>query len=161
MKTIPAKSDLDEVITGAVLKRAILAGQKRRLTGVHAKKIAYLVDTKSLMIEFADRSALLLPIKNYPEFSKRSEKVLCRLKLGAAGSAIYDDASDLHISIAGLVGASESLSSLAATVVASRNGQQTSQAKAIAARENGKKGGRPRTVVKPNLPVLTKLRYMA
>lgn len=98
------------------------------------------------MIEFADRSALLLPIKNYPDFSQRSEKVLCRLKLGAAGSAICDDASDLHVSIAGLVGASESLASLAATVVASRNGQQISQAKASAARENGKKGGRPRTV---------------
>jgi hypothetical protein len=66
------------------------------------------------------------------------------LTLGYAGSAVCLDERDLHISIAGLVSASADLMAMASGVVAARNGSRTTEAKASAARENGRKGGRPR-----------------
>jgi hypothetical protein len=66
------------------------------------------------------------------------------MEVGLAGSALCLDERDLHISIAGLVFASMPLMEMAATVIASRNGQRSSLAKARASRENGAKGGRPR-----------------
>jgi hypothetical protein len=38
---------------------------------------------------------------------------------------------------------------MAATLVATNNGQKSSAAKAAAARENGRKGGRPKSVLTP------------
>jgi hypothetical protein len=66
------------------------------------------------------------------------------LQLGVGGTAICLDERDLHISIVGLVAASDSLLALATAVTASRNGSRSSAAKAKASRENGSKGGRPR-----------------
>lgn len=54
------------------------------------------------------------------------------------------------MSIAGMISASKPLMDMAASVIASRNGRQSSAAKAEAARANGRKGGRPR---KPDVPV--------
>ena len=63
---------------------------------------------------------------------------------GFGGSALCLDARDLHISIAGLVSASQPLMEMAATLIAARNGSKTSNVKARTARQNGKSGGRPR-----------------
>lgn len=67
-----------------------------------------------------------------------------RLKLGMEGIAICLDEKDLHISIVGLVVASESLMALSVAVTASLNGSRSSVTKAQTSRENGMKGGRPR-----------------
>ena len=85
------------------------------------------VNVKPLLIGFADQSAVWLPVKNYPDLS-----------------ALCLEARDLHVSIAGLVSASQPLMDLAATVIAVRNGSRRTEAKAQASRENGRKGGRPR-----------------
>ncbi|HJR31590.1 MAG TPA: hypothetical protein VJ889_22980, partial [Pseudomonas sp.] len=60
--------------------------------------------------------------------------------------ALFHEDKDLQVSIAGLISASKPLMDMAASVIASRNGRQSSAAKAEAARANGKKGGRPRKV---------------
>jgi hypothetical protein len=85
-----------------------------------------------------------LPIKNYPELASLQDSELNALELGFGGSAICLEARDLHISIAGLVSASQPLMEMAATLIAARNGSKTSDAKARTARQNGKSGGRPR-----------------
>jgi predicted Fe-S protein YdhL (DUF1289 family) len=96
---------------------------------------------KSLLVSFADQTALVLPIKNYPELTDLKAVELKKIGVGFAGSALCLDERDLHISIAGLVSASVHLMEMAATVVASCNGQRRSPAKARASRENGAKGG--------------------
>jgi hypothetical protein len=153
MTIVKAQVRFDEVVTPDVLAEAIKRGRKRASTGVHATSVQYLVSLESLVIGFADQSAVALPIKNYPELATLTASELKTLTLGFGGSALCLESRDLHVSIAGLVSVSQPLMNLAATVIASRNGSRSSQIKAQAARENGKTGGRPRLVRASTVPV--------
>ena len=143
-KISKVKERADQPVTPTSLKAAIERGQKRRSTELQARTVAYLEGAKSLMIGFSDDSAVLLPIKNYPELIMLQKADLSRLSLGFTGTALCLEERDLHISIAGLIAASEPLMSMASVMIASRNGSMQSEAKANAARANGAKGGRPR-----------------
>jgi hypothetical protein len=144
VKTVKAKDRFDEPVTAAGLERAVLRGRKQSGTHLEATSVKYLPMFKSLLISFADESALVLPVKNYAELSTLSMAELKRLTLGFGGTALCLHERDLHLAIAGLISASEPLMEMAATVVASRNGSRSSVAKAQTSRENGLKGGRPR-----------------
>jgi hypothetical protein len=144
MKSVNAHSHIDEVVTQEVLTKAIKRGAQRADTGVRAQKVHYLQSLQSLLIVLADQSAVSLPIKNYPELACLHEDELKSLELGFGGSALCLEARDLHVSIGGLLSASQPLMEMAATLVAARNGSKSTAAKAQAARENGKSGGRPR-----------------
>ena len=146
MSIVTARALFDEPVTDEVLRRAVERGRQRRPT-LHASAVQYVADSQSLRIGFSDLSAVVLPVKNYPELAQLSHAQLDRLVLGFAGSALCLEEQDLHVSIAGLVSASGPLMEMAATVVASRNGSRSSASKAVAARENGQKGGRPRKVL--------------
>ncbi len=144
---IIAQDPFDEVVTDEVLHSAIQRGLYRPNIGLHAHTLQYIPALKSLKIGFADHSAVMLPIKNYPELASLDSISLSELTLGFGGSALCLEARDLHVSIAGLVAASVPLMAMATVLVASRNGSQSSAVKTSASRENGKKGGRPRKVV--------------
>ena len=146
MTTVKAQTRFDEVVTQDALKQAIARGVKRGGAGVHATSVQYVSLFGSLLIGFADQSAVSLPIKNYPELAALTEGELKGLELGFGGSALCSEALDLHVSIAGLVSSSEALMDMAATLIATRNGAKRSQVKAQTARENGKNGGRPSLV---------------
>jgi hypothetical protein len=146
MSIVTARTLFDEPVTDDVLRRAVARGHKRR-SALHASAVQYMADSQSLRIGFSDLSAVILPAKNHPELSQLNRTQLDGLVLGFAGSAICLAEQDLHISIAGLVSASVPLMAMAATVVASRNGSRSSASKAVAARENGQKGGRPRKLL--------------
>jgi hypothetical protein len=150
-KPYVSKERANQPVTASSLDAAIKHGLKRRESLLQAKTVAYLAIAKSLMIGFSDDSAVLLPIKNYPELATLSKSELSRLSLGFGGSALCFHEKDLHISIAGLIAASEPLMSMASVLTASRNGKLHSEAKATAARTNGLKGGRPRKVTLLNL----------
>jgi len=111
---------------------------------VRAITVQYVPQLGSLLFGFLDQSAVALPIKNYPELTVLSKNELESLSLGFGGSSLCLDARDLHVSIAGLVAASQPLMDMAATLIAARNGSKSSTSKAAAARSNGSKGGRPR-----------------
>lgn len=144
MKTVKVRERLDEPVTAAVLEQAMERGRKRHGQGLQASTVQYLPAFESLMVGFADQSAVVLPVKNYPELAELSLAELGRLTVGFGGSALCLDIRDLHVSIAGLVSASQPLMEMAATVIAARNGSRSSAVKAQASRENGQKGGRPR-----------------
>lgn len=146
MTTVKAQGRFDEVVTNEVLKQAIERGAKRDGTGVHATSVQYVAILESMLIGFADQSAVSLPIKNYPELAALTQGELKGLELGFGGSALCSEVRGLHVSIAGMVAASEPLMNMAATLVAARNGAKSSHLKAQAARTNGKSGGRPRVV---------------
>jgi Protein of unknown function (DUF2442) len=147
MSTVVAKKQLDEPVTTAVLRHAVERGEQRRRLVLQARTVRYLPDSRSLLIGFADDSAVVLPVKNYPELAKLKRAQLDNLELGFAGSALCLEEKDLHVSIAGLVSASAPLMAMAATMVATRNGSRRTIAKSAASRENGQKGGRPRKAV--------------
>ena len=146
MSIVTARTLFDEPVTDDVLRRAVARGHQRR-SALHASAVQYMADSQSLRIGFSDLSAVILPVKNHPELAQLSRTQLDGLVLGFAGSAICLAEQDLHVSIAGLVSASVPLMAMAATVVATRNGSRSSASKAVAARENGQKGGRPRKLL--------------
>lgn len=144
MTTMKAQSRFDEPVTPESLSQAIARGRQRGGEGIHATALQYVPQLQSLLFGFADHSAVALPVRNYPELAALDDAELQALTLGFGGSALCLQARDLHISIAGLVSASQPLMDMAASLVAARNGRQTSPAKTAAARSNGRKGGRPR-----------------
>ena len=66
---IKAQDRFDESVTASVLAKATARGRQRRHPGLHAMSVAYLPAYRSLLIGFSDQSAVLLPVKNYPELS--------------------------------------------------------------------------------------------
>ena len=117
MSIVTARALFDEPVTDEVLRRAVERGRQRR-PALHASAVQYVADSQSLRIGFSDLSAVVLPVKNYPELAQLSHAQLDRLVLGFAGSALCLEEQDLHVSIAGLVSASGPLMEMAATVVA-------------------------------------------
>lgn len=150
MKPIKAREHADEVITREVLTEAINQGRKRSQYSLHATTLEYLSTLKALAIGFSDKTAVLLPVDNYAELRDLPPEDLELIELGFAGSALCLEHKDLHVSIAGLISASDSLMAMAASIIAARNGRRSSVAKANASKANGLKGGRPRKVIVPS-----------
>jgi hypothetical protein len=107
MKAVKARERFDESVTATVLEQAIVRGCKQRSQGLRAMAVQYLPAFKSLLISFADQSAVVLPVKNYPDLAELNTTELERLAVGFGGSALCLDERDLHVSIAGLVSASQ------------------------------------------------------
>jgi hypothetical protein len=144
MKTIKASIQLDRPVTEDSLEEAIERGEARRNTGLQAVAVALQGDC--LAVRFEDGSGVLLPVGHYPEFEEFNSEDFTGLTVGFGGSALCHEGKGLQASIAGMISASKPLMAMAASLVASRNGRQSSAAKAEAARANGRKGGRPRKV---------------
>ena len=142
MKTIEASMMADRPVTEDVLDEAIRRGQVRHKSGLQATAVSFV--EPCLAVSFIDGSGVLLPVQHYPEFDDFDVEDFADLKVGFSGTALCHEGKDLHVSIAGMISASKPLMDMAASVIASRNGRQSSAAKAEAARANGRKGGRPR-----------------
>jgi len=147
MTMIKAVTRFDETVTQDVLDQSMEHGRKRATGGVRATAVQYVPQLGSLLFSFLDHSAVALPVSNYPELAALAESDLYALSLGFGGSALCLEEKDLHISIAGLVSASQPLMDMAASLVAVRNGRKSSNAKSVAARDNGRKGGRPKSAL--------------
>lgn len=144
MKTVKAKVQPDRPVTESRLDEAIRRGQLRRNNSLQATSVNFIAPC--LAVSFEDGCGVLLPVANYPEFDDFEVEDFAGLSVGFAGTALCHEGKDLYVSIAGMISSSKPLMAMAASVIASRNGRQSSTAKAEAARANGKKGGRPRKV---------------
>lgn len=149
MKSIKAAEHHDQPVTQANLALALTQGRKRAQCSLNATSVRYVEEFQALMITLADQTAVLLPLKNYPDLADLPAAELEQVELGFGGSALCLESRDLHLSLAGLVSESKSLMEMAASVIAARNGRRSSSAKASASRANGLKGGRPRKPVEP------------
>lgn len=147
MKTIKAQELDDRPVTQRVLNQAIDQGRKRNAPNIQPTTLRFLSELNALAIGFSDQTALLLPVANYPELRELSVSELGQMELGFGGKAICLDHRDLHMSISGMISASESLMGVAGSLIAARNGRRVSAAKATASKANGSKGGRPRKKV--------------
>lgn len=144
MNIIKAKPSARRLLTEETIDAAIKRGEANRASSLQAVSVTF--EKPSLVIRFEDGSGVLLPVNRYPEFNGFDAQDYANLTIGFAGTALCHEGKDLDVSIAGLISASPSLMAMAASVVASRNGRQSSAAKSEAARANGKKGGRPRKI---------------
>lgn len=141
---IKAKSYGNHAVTPEALAGAIKRGNARAMEGVHVASIQYLEREHSFNLVFKDMTSISLPVDIYSEFSNLSVGELRKVRLGVGGSALVLDDQDMHVSIAGLIQASEPLRELASAVHATWMGSKTSDAKAASSRQNGSLGGRPR-----------------
>ncbi|WP_409316229.1 DUF2442 domain-containing protein [Pseudomonas sp. KCJK9016] len=144
MKTVKAGLHADRPVTEKRLDEAVDRGGLRRRSSLQAVAVTF--QKPCIAIHFEDGSGVLLPVNLYTEFDDFEPDDFAQLKIGFAGTALCHEGKDLQISIAGMISASQPLMSMAASVIASRNGRQSSTAKAEAARANGRKGGRPRKI---------------
>jgi hypothetical protein len=112
----------DEPVTQEGMDQAIAKGRERTPTGAstgfRARAVHYVPALKVLLFSLSDRSAVGLPVGNYPEVAALNDKELKSLSLGFSGSALCLDTHDLHISLAGMVASSQPLMDMAATLVA-------------------------------------------
>jgi hypothetical protein len=145
MKPVKAREHDDDIVDHAALEQATELGRTRGV--LRAVTLQFMSSLNAYAIGFADQTALLLPVANYPELRNLSVQELEQMELGFGGGALCLESRDLHISVAGMISASESLMAMAASVVASRNGRRSTEAKTKASRANGLKGGRPRKVI--------------
>lgn len=147
MKTIKAREHDDQPVTQRVLNQAIDQGRKHTALSIQPTTLRFLSELNALAIGFSDQTALLLPVANYRELRELSVDELGQIELGFGGKAICLAHRDLHLSISGMISASESLMGVAGSLIAARNGRRVSAAKATASKANGAKGGRPRKKV--------------
>lgn len=141
MKIIKAKPSVPRPMTEDMLDAAIKRGETRQASSLQAVSVSF--EKPSLVIRFDDGSGVLLPVDQYPEFDGFEAGDYEGVTVGFAGTALCHEGKDLDVSIAGMISASPSLMRMAASVVASRNGRQSSAAKSEAARANGKRAGAP------------------
>lgn len=141
MTTLKASARFDEPVTPEGLEQAIERGRKRASAGVRATAVQYLPQLGSLLFSFLDHTALSLPVKNYPELAALDESDLQSLSLGFGGSALCLRTRDMHVSIAGLVTASQPLMDMATSLVAARNGKKTALQSQLQRVKMAEKGG--------------------
>ena len=104
-------------------------------------------ETRIFSIRAKDGSRIDFPVSKIKELRKASDKEIRSAYITKSGDAVHWDDLDAHYTVAGLAanifGTKEWMKELARI-----GGKSTSEAKTIAARLNGQKGGRPRSLTK-------------
>jgi hypothetical protein len=109
---------------------------------------SFLAESDELEILLAPGVRLCISLQLLPELSGASPAELGDVRLSPAGGAIDFPKLDQHISVDGMLG-DVLPGPLLSAAFASCGGRARSEAKASAARQNGKKGGRPRKLIAP------------
>ena len=137
---------MNDAITRAVDSRlafATLAGKARTNGGELAVSAAYDARAKRLQIELASGVCVSVPVAKLEGLRGVPTSVIRTVRIDGGGYGLHWPSLDLDLAvpdlIAGCFGSRAWMSALAR-----QGGKATTKAKARAARENGKKGGRPR-----------------
>jgi hypothetical protein len=125
------------------LAEASSAGKVRRHKGELAAGAAYDAGSKRLRIELLSGVAVSIPVAKIEGLARAPASVIRTVRVVGGGYGLHWPSLDLDLAvpdlIAGCFGSRTWMSALAR-----RGGKATTLAKQRAARENGRKGGRPR-----------------
>jgi hypothetical protein len=126
------------------LRRANKAGQRRIAGQPRAVSARYDTRRARLVIELTNGAIMMLPPKLLQGLEDASPSQLANVRLTPFGFGLHWESLDADLSVAGLVagvfGSKAWMSELARHA-----GSRTSARKSAASRENGKRGGRPRS----------------
>ena len=126
------------------LKRASRAGETSLAVAPRAVRARYDARKARLVVELANGVVLMLPPRLLQGLQDATPSQLAGVRLSPLGGGLHWEALDVDLSVAGLAtgvfGSKTWMSELARLA-----GSRTSRRKAEAARENGKRGGRPRS----------------
>jgi hypothetical protein len=133
------------------LGAALAAGKARRARGELARSVTYDSRRRRLHIELMSGVAVAIPVAQVECLASAKPAVIRAVQVTGGGSGLRwpDLDADLFVPdlLAGCFGTRTWMRSLARSA-----GRVTSEAKAAAARANGKKGGRPRKEREARVP---------
>ncbi|MGI9090781.1 MAG: DUF2442 domain-containing protein [Gemmatimonadaceae bacterium] len=137
----------DEVLAQIPAARA--RAEREYRAGRLAVAAHYDARRNRVVMELSNGCVFGFPVQMIPSLAEATPDELAAVEVSPRGTGLHWEALDMDLSVAGLlVGAiprAERRRELARLA-----GQTTSPAKSAAARENGKRGGRPRVKVKPH-----------
>ena len=133
MASRPSKAEIFAQLPAARAREAA-----EREAGLRATAARYDRKTARFALELTNGYSLGVPIATLPALRNATQAQLSAVELSVTGSAIRIPALDADYSVPGLVLA------LTAREIGRSGGQVRSQAKSLAAKINGAKGGRPR-----------------
>lgn len=126
------------------LKRANDAGRERLATTPRAVAAGFSEPYKRLLIELSDGLGLLVDPGQVQGLQGASADDLNRVEITPSGFGLHFPTLDADVYLPGLLEGRLGSARFMAAELASRGGSVRSDAKAAAARANGRLGGRPR-----------------
>ena len=142
-------------ITDAEFAAALVAGRADAETEIRAQAVRYVADRDAIEIVTTRQAGFLVPRGWIGALQDVPIEELAQLEVWPDGSAIELEDRDIHISVDGLLTAllpAMLPTRTIAAIFASRGGRATSDAKRSSAKENGRKGGRPRKPARAPAP---------
>lgn len=126
----------------AQYERAVEAERVADRTEPRARSVRYERETGRIVVELKSGAAFAVPAATLPELDGATPEALERVEPIAGGEGIGWEALDVHVSVPGIL--AKLLGPELVRAFARVGGRSTSERKAAAARENGRRGGRPR-----------------
>ena len=138
-----AKAAVSKVDFEAQWRNATAAGKAAVAGEPRAKAVRFSQAARRLRVDLTNETTLLIPVSLLPGLNAASDRQIAAAEIVGGGYAIHWEELDCDFTVAGLVagifGSRRWMSELARSA-----GRISSPEKARAARENGRKGGRPR-----------------
>ncbi len=134
-------------ITDAEYARAVEAGERDAREQFRASSVRYLADCDAIEILTMRDGGFVVPRRLVGALQELSADDLAELHAWPDGSIIEVAGKDVHILVHGLITAALPVllpRPVVSGMFAAQGGAARSKQKAATARENGKKGGRPR-----------------
>jgi len=142
-------------LTDDEIRAQIPAARRRaerlRQTTPHAERARYDRSTRQLHIQLTNGAGLIIPVALISSLRNAADKDLSAVEVGPAGIDLHWERLDADLTVASLARLVLGTQGLL-RAAGSAGGAARTQAKARAARLNGRKGGRPRRAsVKPTV----------
>lgn len=137
---------LTEAEVRAELQSARARERAERHAGGRARSARYDGRTGRVVLELTNGAVFEFPSRMVPALRRLTREELRQVELSPSGGGLLWDAQDVQVSVPGMLMASLGPDEQASEL-ARLGGSARSEAKARAARANGKKGGRPRRKV--------------
>jgi hypothetical protein len=134
-------------ITDAEYAGAVEAGERETREQFRASSVRYLADCDAIEILTMRDGGFVVPRRLVGALQDATATELAELEVWPGGSVIELSSKDVQIAVHGLITAVLPVllpRPVVAGMFAAQGGSARSQQKAVTARENGKKGGRPR-----------------
>lgn len=141
-KTDPIDAELMAEVL-AQLPAARARARYHRKTRPHAKSARYDRRTRTVRLRLLNDVEIILPIALFPALAQATDAERADIEVLPGGGGLGWERLDAHYSVPAII--RDALGPWVLMQAAgSAGGSVRSKAKAVAARENGKKGGRPR-----------------
>ena len=136
-----SEEELERQITEATAR-----GSQSQATEPRARAAAYDRQSQRLIIELKNGVTLLVPVELVQGVAGATAELIEEVEITPSGYGLHWERLDADVSVPGLVAGIFGTQAWMSEI-GRRGGRASTPAKSVAARANGKKGGRPRKMV--------------